>query len=86
MPRKASGISSFSAATPAYRDVHPYPHVIEVGTPDACYAILELSAGQWQVTFRQVRYDHGAMARLARENQQVDWASALETGRLPLSS
>ena len=75
-----------SVGSPAYRDVHPYPHVIEVGTPDACYAILEFTAGRWQVTFRQVPYDHGAMARLAHEQQQADWASALETGRLPLSS
>jgi predicted phosphodiesterase len=75
-----------SVGSPAYRDVHPYPHVIEAGTADACYAILEFKAGQWQVTFRQVPYDHRAMARLAREKQQADWASALETGRLPSSS
>ena len=73
-----------SVGSPAYRDVHPVPHVVEVGTVDACYAILELKADQWHVTFRQVPYDHRAMARLAREKQQADWASALETGRLPL--
>jgi predicted phosphodiesterase len=71
-----------SVGSPAYRDVHPVPHVIEAGTPDACYAVLELKGGRWQVTFRQVPYDHRAMARLAREKLQPDWASALETGRL----
>jgi hypothetical protein len=50
---------------------------------DACYAILERKAQQWQVTLRQVPYDHRAMARLAREKGHADWASALETGRLP---
>jgi hypothetical protein len=63
--------------------VHPIAHVVEAGTVDACYAILQLTADQWTVTFRQVPYDHRAMARLAREKQQADWASALETGRLP---
>jgi hypothetical protein len=57
--------------------------VIEVGTPDACYAILAFEIGQWRATFRQVPYDHRAMAQLARDKQQADWASALETGRLP---
>ena len=74
-----------SVGSPAYRDVHPYPHVIEAGTPDACYAVLEFRAGQWQVAFRQVPYDHRAMAVLAREKQQADWVAALETGRLPPS-
>lgn len=72
-----------SVGSPAYRDTHPHPHVIEVGTPDACYAVLEFAAGQWRVTFRQVPYDHRAMAELAREKGQLDWASALQTGRLP---
>jgi predicted phosphodiesterase len=75
-----------SVGSPAYRDVHPVPHVVEAGTVDACYAILELTADQWNVTFRQIPYDHRAMARLAREKQQADWASALETGRLPPAS
>jgi predicted phosphodiesterase len=72
-----------SVGSPAFRDVDPYPHVIEAGTPDACYAILAFEADQWRATFRQVPYDHRAMAKVAREKQQADWASALETGRLP---
>lgn len=71
-----------SVGSPAYRDVHPYPHVVEAGTVDACYAVLERKSEQWKVTFRQVLYDHRAMARLAREKQETDWANALETGRL----
>jgi len=41
---------------------------MEAGTPDARYAILEFSDGEWRATFRQVRYDHDAMAALARRN------------------
>jgi predicted phosphodiesterase len=69
-----------SAGCPGYRDVTPFPHAVETGTPDASYAILEQHAGSWQVTFRQVPYDHAAMAALARQNGRLDWASALATG------
>jgi diadenosine tetraphosphatase ApaH/serine/threonine PP2A family protein phosphatase len=69
-----------SVGSPGYRDTHPYPHVIEAGTPDARYAILELSDGHWHVTFRHVPYDHDAMAALARRNGKPELASALATG------
>ena len=69
-----------SVGLPGYRDTHPFPHVIEAGTPDARYAILELAAGHWRVTFRHVPYDHDAMAVLARQNGQPELASALATG------
>jgi diadenosine tetraphosphatase ApaH/serine/threonine PP2A family protein phosphatase len=69
-----------SVGSPGYRDTHPFPHVIEAGTPDARYAILELAGGAWQVTFRHVPYDQDAMAALARQNGQSELASALATG------
>jgi diadenosine tetraphosphatase ApaH/serine/threonine PP2A family protein phosphatase len=69
-----------SVGSPGYRDIHPYPHVVEAGTPDARYAILELAAGAWRVTFRHVPYDHDAMAALAQQNGQPELASALATG------
>jgi predicted phosphodiesterase len=75
-----------SVGSPAYRDVHPYPHVVESGTVAACYAVLELKANAWHVALKQVPYDHRAMADLARANQHADWTSALETGRLPVLS
>ena len=69
-----------SVGSPGYRDVHPHPHVIEAGTPDARYAILELADGYWRATFRHVPYEHDAMAALARRNGQPALASALATG------
>jgi diadenosine tetraphosphatase ApaH/serine/threonine PP2A family protein phosphatase len=69
-----------SVGSPGYRDTHPFPHVVEAGTPDARYAILELAAGAWRVTFRHVPYDHETMAALARQNGQPELASALATG------
>jgi diadenosine tetraphosphatase ApaH/serine/threonine PP2A family protein phosphatase len=67
-----------SVGSPGYRAVHPFPDVVEAGTPDARYAILELADGTWRATFRHVPYDHDAMAALARRNGQPE--SALATG------
>lgn len=69
-----------SVGSPGYRDIHPYPHVVEAGTPDARYAILELRGDAWSVSFRHVPYDHDAMAALAWENGKPDLAAALATG------
>jgi diadenosine tetraphosphatase ApaH/serine/threonine PP2A family protein phosphatase len=69
-----------SVGSPGYRDIHPFPHVVEAGTPDARYAILELADGAWRVTFRHVPYDHDAMAALAQQNGQPELAAALATG------
>src|SRR3977135_800820 len=69
-----------SVGSPGYRDIHPFPHLIEAGTPDARYAILDLVGGDWRVTFRHVPYDRDAMAALARGNGQPELASALATG------
>src|SRR5579871_3567125 len=69
-----------SVGSPGYRDIHPHPHVIEAGTPDARYAILEQTGHDWRVAFRHVPYDHDAMAALARANGQPELANALATG------
>jgi diadenosine tetraphosphatase ApaH/serine/threonine PP2A family protein phosphatase len=71
-----------SVGLPGYRDIHPFPHVMEAGSPEARYAILELADGIWRATFRHVPYDHDAMADLARRNGQPELASALATGRV----
>jgi predicted phosphodiesterase len=69
-----------SVGSPGYSYNVPYPHVIEAGTPDARYAILELKSGSWSVTFRHVPYDNRAMAALARRNGDLEFANVLTTG------
>jgi diadenosine tetraphosphatase ApaH/serine/threonine PP2A family protein phosphatase len=69
-----------SVGVPGFSYNVPFPHLIEAGTPDARYAILELASGSWRVTFRHVPYDHNAMAVLARRNGDLEFASALATG------
>ena len=69
-----------SVGVPGFSYNVPFPHLIEAGTPDARYAILEFADTSWRVTFRHVPYDHDAMAALARRNGEDEFASALATG------
>lgn len=69
-----------SVGLQAYDDVHPYPHVVEVGTPHARYAVVQRCAAGWRVDLRAVPYDHGAQADLADSRGRPDWAYALRTG------
>jgi diadenosine tetraphosphatase ApaH/serine/threonine PP2A family protein phosphatase len=71
-----------SVGGPGFSYHVPFPHVIEAGTPDARYAILELISGSWSVTFRHVPYDNAAMSALARQNGDLEFAAALATGRV----
>jgi len=71
-----------SVGCPAYDDVTPYYHKVEAGTPFASYAILEKSGDAWQPIFRQVAYDHVAMAQLAAAKDRPDWAKGLASGWL----
>lgn len=71
-----------SVGLPAYEDFHPYPHVIETGSPDARYAVVERRGGEWFAELVCVPYAHASMARLARSRHRQDWANALATGRV----
>ena len=69
-----------SVGQPAYADDFPYAHVIESGSPDARYALLERRAGQWRASLTTASYAHEGMAALARSRGRLDWAHALTTG------
>lgn len=71
-----------SVGCPAYDDDLPYHHKVEAGHPFASYAILEKKGDSWLPVFRQVAYDHMAMAKLAAQNGREEWASGLATGWL----
>ncbi|HWW70549.1 MAG TPA: metallophosphoesterase family protein [Duganella sp.] len=74
-----------SVGQPAYADDHPYPHVIESGSPDARYGIVELIDGQWRSNLLTVPYPHAGMAALAASRGRPDWECALLTGYMPRS-
>jgi len=65
---------------PGYDGKLPVPYVVEVGTPHACYAILDRAGGGWSATMRYVPYDTTAMTALARAKGMLTWASAIATG------
>ena len=46
---------------------------MQMGSPDARYAILELTAAGWVVELLAVPYDHESMAALARKRGRLDW-------------
>jgi len=71
-----------SVGLQAYDDGHPWPHLVENGSPLARYAIVENAQAGWQVTLRQVAYDHESAARRAEANARGDWADALRSGRV----
>ncbi|PIM51457.1 YfcE family phosphodiesterase [Roseateles chitinivorans] len=69
-----------SVGLQAWDDEHPAPHVAEVGSPDARYAIVEKTAQGWRTTSISVPYDHEAAARIAARHGREDWARWLRTG------
>ena len=72
-----------SVGLPAYDDVHPFPHVMETGSPDARYAIAEQSKSGWVIALLSVPYDHKSMAQQARLRGRSEWEHALLTGYMP---
>lgn len=69
-----------SVGLPAYDDTHPIPHVVETGSPDARYAIVERQGNTWNVALLSIPYDFESMARLAAKRGRDEWAHALRTG------
>jgi predicted phosphodiesterase len=69
-----------SVGIQAYEGHHPGPHVVEVGSPHARYAIAERSSNGWIVECIAVPYDWDAAARLALHHGREDWVRALRTG------
>ncbi len=77
-------INPGSVGLPAYDDSSPSPHVVETGSPDARYTILEGREPEyWVVSLLSVPYDHRAMAELAKKNGRPEWEHALLTGYMP---
>jgi predicted phosphodiesterase len=79
-------VNAGSVGLPGYRGADPVAHTVEAGTPHACYAILEGTAGAWHATIRYVPYDSRRMSELAARNGNPVWASALATGWVRLTS
>lgn len=71
-----------SVGLPAYDDELPARHWVEAGSPHARWALIERSAGGWQVALRATAYDWTAAAERAEAHGRGDWADALRSGRV----
>jgi predicted phosphodiesterase len=70
-----------SVGLQAYDDIHPLPHFVENGSPDARWALVERDRhGAWHVQLRTTPYDWRAAAAQAQANGRGDWADALASG------
>jgi len=69
-----------SVGLQAYDDDHLHYHVMQNGSPDARYALVERGAEGWSVALIAVPYDWQPMAALAARNGRPDWAHAIATG------
>lgn len=73
-------INPGSLGLQAYDDDGPTPHVIEIGSPHARYAVMDRGDGGWRVEIVALEYDHASAARRAERNHRPDWQGALLTG------
>lgn len=83
--RLASGqliVNPGSVGLQAFDDEATGYHVMETGSPDARYAMVEKTSSGWLVELRCVPYDHVSMAGLAKRRGFPDWEVALQRGRL----
>ena len=69
-----------SVGLQAYDWDQPFYHVMESGTPDARYAIVD--EDNLEVELLTVAYDHELAARKAESEGFDSWAHALRTGRM----
>jgi predicted phosphodiesterase len=69
-----------SVGIQAYQGHDPAPHVVEVGSPHARYALLESTPRGWKADLIAVPYDWDRAAAFAVRIGREDWARALATG------
>lgn len=77
-------INPGSVGLQGYTDDGPNPHIVQLGSPEARYAILEKRDEGWLVEFYAIPYNHTAAAEQAQRNGRADWESALRTGYISL--
>lgn len=80
LPSGSLCINPGSVGLQAYTDDHPERYTMELGTPDAHYAVVAKTTSGWASESYAVPYDHGSMAKLAKARGRLDWERALLTG------
>ena len=80
IPRSVTIVNPGSVGLPAYDDTVPVPHVMEVGSPHARYAVVDFAGGGCRVERIALEYDWDGAAAAAAQAGRPDWACALATG------
>jgi predicted phosphodiesterase len=80
LPEGRLAVNPGSVGLQAYSDDVPQPHRVEVGTPQARYALLVRTVQGWAAESILIKYDFQAAAEQARMNGRPEWARALLTG------
>lgn len=81
--RRKSGqliVNPGSVGLQGFDDELPSYHIMETGSPDARYAIVEKTPTGWRVEQFAIPYPYKPMAELARKRSRPDWEIALLTG------
>ncbi len=71
-----------SVGIQAYEGHHPIPHMLEIGSPHARYAIVERSPSGWSAELIAIPYDWEAAADLAIRHGRPQWSQPLRAGFL----
>ena len=71
-----------SVGLQAYSTEYPSPHIVEMGSPHARYAIIEKRETGWLAQLLAVPYDWQHAALVAERNGRMDWGRSLRTGRV----
>jgi predicted phosphodiesterase len=75
-----------SVGLQAFDHDEPEMHLMENGSPDARFAVVERVGGDWLAALISVPYDFEPMALLAQQRGFADWAHALRTGYMPVAA
>lgn len=80
LPSGSLCVNPGSVGLQAYTDDHPEQYTMELGTPDAHYAVIAKTTGGWAGERYAVPYDNVSMAKLAKARGRLDWERALLSG------
>ncbi|MNI55472.1 Calcineurin-like phosphoesterase superfamily domain protein [compost metagenome] len=84
LPDGRMAVNPGSVGLPAYDEEHPYPHVMESGTPLAsyCLCLREQGTDRWRVQHQLVEYDWEQAAAMAERMERSDYSVAIRTGKM----
>jgi len=75
-------INPGSVGLQAFKSDYPNDHIIENNSIDASYVVLSVEGDNYGIELVKVTYDVEKAAEVAKKNGRLDWAHALEKGKV----